>query len=47
MRRIVDSYEEAVADTKLEWLKDVVTPQATAARDLTATYVAAARQMVN
>jgi hypothetical protein len=45
--RAVDSYEKAVADTKVDWLKDLVAPQAAAHRELTTAYVTAARQLVN
>ncbi len=47
MLRFVDSYEKAVADTKIDWLKDLVAPQAAATRELTAAYVSAARELVN
>ena len=47
MLKFVDSYEKAVADTKVDWLKDIVAPQAAATRELTTAYVAAARELVN
>jgi hypothetical protein len=45
--RFVDSYEKAVTESKFDWLKDAVAPQTAAARELTATYVATAKQLVN
>ncbi len=43
----MDSYEKAVADAKIDWLKDIVTPQVEATRELTTAYVSAARKLVN
>jgi hypothetical protein len=45
--RFVDSYEKAVADSNIDWLKETVAPQAAASRELTTAYVKAARQLVN
>jgi hypothetical protein len=44
--RIVDSYENVVADTELKWLKDLVAPQAAAVREVTTLYTDAAQQLV-
>jgi hypothetical protein len=45
--RLVGSYEQAVADSGLDWLKDAVAPQAKATRELTSAYAAAARKLVD
>jgi hypothetical protein len=45
--KFVDSYEKAVADAKIDWLQDIVAPQAEATRELTTAYVSAARKLVN
>jgi hypothetical protein len=45
--RIVDSYEKAVAESKIDWLQDAVAPQTKATRELTTAYVKAARELVN
>jgi hypothetical protein len=45
--KFVDSYEKAVADTKVHWLKDAIAPQVTTTRQATTAYVTAVRQLVN
>jgi hypothetical protein len=45
--KIADTYETAAGATNVEWLGDIARTQAGLTRDLTKTYVSAARDLVS